>query len=160
MGFRFSFTPLPGFFSPFLHSTYSLSVIREYLGLGGGPPDFPQGFSCPVVLWILLSDFRFRLLDFHHLWFAFPIQFEYFPSITSAVLNPIPIAWFGLACFLFARHYLGNRVFFLLLLLLRCFSSQRFPSIAYFIQLWITELFSAGFPHSDIYGSQTVCVSP
>ena len=33
--------------------------------------------------------------------------------------------YFGLACFPFARRYLGNRCFFLLLLVLRCFSSQR-----------------------------------
>ena len=35
----------------------SLSVTREYLALGGGPPDFPQGFSCLVVLWILIGSF-------------------------------------------------------------------------------------------------------
>ena len=29
----------------------SLSVTREYLALGGGPPCFPQGFTCLVVLW-------------------------------------------------------------------------------------------------------------
>ena len=37
-------------FSPFPHGTCALSVVREYLALGGGPPRFPQGFSCPVVL--------------------------------------------------------------------------------------------------------------
>ena len=42
--------PSPGFFSPFPHGTGSLSVAREYLALEGGPPRFPQGFSCPVVL--------------------------------------------------------------------------------------------------------------
>ena len=31
----------------------------------------------------------------------------------------------GLACYPFARRYLGNRVFFLFLSLLRCFSSRR-----------------------------------
>ena len=31
--FRFYFTPLPGFFSPFLHSTGSLSVTSQYLTL-------------------------------------------------------------------------------------------------------------------------------
>lgn len=66
----------------------------------------------------------------------------------------------GLACFHFARRYFENRFFFLLLLLLRCFSSERFPSIYYFIHIWITEVFSARFPHSDIPGSLTVCVSP
>ena len=41
-GFRFYFTSLPGNFSPFLHSTSSLSVARSYLALGDGPPRFPQ----------------------------------------------------------------------------------------------------------------------
>ena len=34
------------------------------------------------------------------------------------------------------------------------------PSVKLFIHLTVTELFSAGFPHSDTYGSLTVCVSP
>ena len=46
--------PLPGCFSPFPHGTISLSVIKEYLGLEGGPPCFPRGFTCPVVLWCCL----------------------------------------------------------------------------------------------------------
>ena len=87
-GFRFSFTPLPGSFSPFLHSTASLSVTGEYLGLGGGPPGFLQGFSCPVVLWILLAEFQFRLLDFHLLWCAFPKHFNYLHSLPYTVRNP------------------------------------------------------------------------
>ena len=37
----------------------------------GGPPSFPQGFTCPAVLWIQLdlhSFFRkFNLMDFHAL---------------------------------------------------------------------------------------------
>ena len=31
--------PFLGFFSPFPHGTCTLSVIEEYLGLEGGPPD-------------------------------------------------------------------------------------------------------------------------
>ena len=42
--------PSPGFFSPFPHGTGSLSVAREYLALEGGPPRFPRGCTCPVVL--------------------------------------------------------------------------------------------------------------
>ena len=38
------------YFSPFPHGTCSLSVAKEYLALGDGPPEFPQGFSCPAVL--------------------------------------------------------------------------------------------------------------
>ena len=71
-GFQVLFTPLPGSFSPFLHSTASLSVIRLYLGLGGGPPGFPASSSCSPVLWILSPAFGFRLRDFHPLRFGFP----------------------------------------------------------------------------------------
>ena len=70
--FQVLFTPLPGFFSPFLHSTASLSVIRLYLGLGGGPPGFPASSSCSPVLWILSPAFGFRLRDFHPLRSGFP----------------------------------------------------------------------------------------
>ena len=70
--FQVLFTPLPGSFSPFLHSTASLSVTGEYLGLGGGPPGFPADSSCPPVLWILTPAPLFRVRDFHPLWFGFP----------------------------------------------------------------------------------------
>ena len=43
-------TTLPGFFSPFPHGTCSLSVIREYLALEGGPPIFKQRFTCAALL--------------------------------------------------------------------------------------------------------------
>ena len=49
-GFRCCFTPLPGCFSPFPHGTGPLSVTGECLGLEGGPPCFPPGFTCPAVL--------------------------------------------------------------------------------------------------------------
>ena len=39
-----------GFFSPFPHGTGALSVGREYLALGGGPPRFTQDSSCPALL--------------------------------------------------------------------------------------------------------------
>src|SRR6202000_1019595 len=44
--------PSPGYFSPFPHGTCALSVTREYLGLGGGPPRFTRDFSGPVLLGI------------------------------------------------------------------------------------------------------------
>ena len=55
-----------------------------------------------------------------------PKVFCYRFKINSAVLNPENIAISGLASFPFARRYLGNRCFFLFLLLLRCFSSEGF----------------------------------
>ena len=48
--------PSPGHFSPFPHGTCALSVTREYLGLGGGPPRFTRDFSGPVLLGILLGS--------------------------------------------------------------------------------------------------------
>ena len=50
--------PSPGFFSLFPHGTCALSVAEEYLALGGGPPGFPQGFSCPVVLRVTGGSLR------------------------------------------------------------------------------------------------------
>ena len=48
--------PCSGFFSPFLHSTGSLSVSQEYLALADGAACFPQDFSGPAVLRILLGN--------------------------------------------------------------------------------------------------------
>src|ERR1700736_751208 len=59
--------PSPGCFSPFPHGTCSLSVTREYLGLGGGPPGFTRDFSGPVLLWIPLGrrkSFAYRGITF------------------------------------------------------------------------------------------------
>ena len=55
-GFRIYFTPLPGCFSPFPHGTGSLSVTREYLALGDGPPGFRRNSSCSAVLRILSGE--------------------------------------------------------------------------------------------------------
>jgi hypothetical protein len=43
------------FFSPFLHSTSSLSVSQEYLALPDGAGKFKQGVSDPALLRILLG---------------------------------------------------------------------------------------------------------
>ena len=47
--------PCSGFFSPFLHSTRSLSVSEEYLALPDGSGRFRQDFTCPALLRILLG---------------------------------------------------------------------------------------------------------
>ena len=44
------------YFSPFLHSTGSLSVSQEYLALPDGAGRFPQDFSGPAVLRIQLGS--------------------------------------------------------------------------------------------------------
>ena len=51
----------PEYFSPFPHGTGSLSVAKEYLVLGDGPPEFTQGSSCPVLLGYLIQEVRLIL---------------------------------------------------------------------------------------------------
>ena len=70
--FQVLFHSPPGVLFTFPSQYYALSVTKEYLALRGGPRSFPQGFSCLVVLWILLGYFRLRIRGFHPLWPAFP----------------------------------------------------------------------------------------
>ena len=100
--------------------------------MGGGPPDFPQGFPCLVVLRIPLAALRFRLRGFHPLWPAFPKPFSYPLAHLLRSITP-ECTHSGLGSFLFARRYSGNRKtskevhFFLFLRVLRCFSSPGSP---------------------------------
>ena len=55
IGFRYYFTPLPGYFSPFPHGTCPLSVIKEYLGLTGGPARFMRNFRGSALLGVTLG---------------------------------------------------------------------------------------------------------
>ena len=65
--------PSSGCFSPFPHGTCSLSVAKEYLALGDGPPSFPQDSTCPAVLRMQSRKvYPFRLRDYHPLWLTFP----------------------------------------------------------------------------------------
>ena len=73
--FQVLFHSPPGVLFTFPSQYYALSVTKEYLALGGGPPDFPQGSTCLVVLWILPCCSCFRLRGFHPLWLAFPKPF-------------------------------------------------------------------------------------
>ena len=56
IGFQVLFHSPPGVLFTFPSRYCPLSVTREYLALGDGPPCFPQSFTCSVVLWI--SRFR------------------------------------------------------------------------------------------------------
>ena len=74
----FSFTPLPGFFSPFPHGTCSLSVTRSYLALRDGPRSFIPNSSCSVLLWLSAHDWSlFHLQDFYFVSCSFPTIFNY-----------------------------------------------------------------------------------
>ena len=66
----------------------------------------------------------------------------------------------GLGCSRFARRYSGNRVCFLFLRVLRCFSSPGVPPSILWIQMAVPALQAGGFPHSDIPGSTLTYSSP
>ena len=93
----------------------------------------------------------FRRRGFHPLWPNFPDRLASSFSAQGA-LNPRTNP--GLGCSDFARRYLRNRCLFLLLQVLRCFSSLRSLSLT------IHSLVShpkVGFPHSEILGSSLIC---
>ena len=121
-GFQALFHSPPGVLFTFPSQYYALSVTKEYLALGGGPPDFPQGFSCLVVLWIPPAPYRFRIRGSHPLWRNFPVPSANESGHFTRSITPERTRS-GLGSFHFARRYSGNRVFFLFLALLRCFSS-------------------------------------
>ena len=120
--FQVLFHSPPGVLFTFPSQYYALSVTKEYLALGGGPPDFLQGSTCLAVLWIPLADYCFHVRGFHSLWPDFPDRSinrssHITWSITPGCTHP------GLGSSNFARRYFRNRCFFLFLRLLRCFSS-------------------------------------
>ena len=60
----------------------------------------------------------------------------------------------GLASSAFARHYSRNHKCFLFLWVLRCFTSPRSHHVPYVFRHGRLGMTPAGFPHSDIPGSQ------
>ena len=118
--------PCSGCFSPFLHSTGSLSVSREYLALPDGPGRFTQNSSCSALLRIPLRFRMLRIRNYHALWLNFPEHSTHILSSDVEVLQPqLCRNIIGLGSSPFARHYWGNHCYFLFLQVLRCFSSLR-----------------------------------
>ena len=124
----------------------------------GGPPSFPQGFSCPVVLRILPAAFGLRVRGFHPLRPAFPKPF----SCPSAhIMQSLPrnarIPVWALSVSLAATPEIDFS-----------FSSSgyldvsvpRVPPARLCIHRAVAEVCSAGFPHSEIGGSPDICSSP
>ena len=63
----------------------------------------------------------------------------------------------GLASSAFAHHYSRNRFCFLFLRVLRCFTSPRYHQPPYAFRRRRHPMTGAGFPHSEILGSQPGC---
>ena len=149
--------PCPGCFSPFLHSTGPLSVFCVYLALRDGPRCFSQDSSCPGLLRIAPPPLRLPVRDCHPLRPTFPDRSGSLRSRLFVLLLPRRrLHGPGLGSLRFARRYSGDRCFFLLLQVLRCFSSLR---NAHGLR-HVSDLQPDGFPHSDTCGSFPVCGSP
>src|SRR5436190_11898539 len=76
------------FFSPFLHSTSSLSVSQEYLALPDGAGGFRRGVSDPALLRIPLDSKTLQIQGFHLLRLTFPGNSFSVLNITSWSYNP------------------------------------------------------------------------
>ena len=63
---------------------------------------------------------------------------------------------YGLGSSRFARHYSGNRGFFLFVWVLRCFSSPACLRMPYVFRHGYVRITARGFPHSEMSGSKVV----
>ena len=119
---------------------------------------FRQGSTCLVLLWIPPVLLGFRIRGFHPLWPAFPKPFSYpcryfmrsEPRNARAPVWALPIslaATLGITVVFSSSGYLDVSV-------------HRVPFHKLWIRLWMTGVFPAGFPHSDICGSMVICTSP
>ena len=121
-GFQVLFHSPPGVLFTFPSQYYALSVTKEYLALGGWSPRIPTRF---LVSRGTLDSARSLLISCTGLspsLAGLPRPFHYHTSHLLRSLTPERTRS-GLGSFHFARRYFGNRVFFLFLALLRCFSS-------------------------------------
>ena len=111
-----------------------------------------------MVLWILLAILRLRVRGSHPLWQAFPKPFycPYIYMLQSEPQNARTLVWalplslaatYGIDVSFSSSGYLDVSV-------------HRVPFHTLWIGVWMTEVFSAGFPHSDICGSLDICSSP
>ena len=138
-GFRVFSLPCLGFFSPFLHSTGSLSVSQQYLALPDGAGIFRQNFSGSALL-------IFQLIILSHTGLS-PSTVS-LPRLFRSLLltfwaTPLSLATtYGITIVLFSSGYLDVSV-------LRVILSRD-----------MSGLQPDGLPHSDIYGSTLVCNSP
>src|SRR5690606_34326253 len=122
------------------------------LALPDGAGRFAQGFSGPALLRVPLPRPTASPTGLSPAAAGLPRPFGS-PSVPAvAALQPRAVLERpGLGWSAFARRYLRNHCCFLLLGLLRCFSSARSPP---------ARAGSEGLPHSETRGSSPLCGSP
>ena len=177
-GFRYYFTPLPGYFSPFPHGTHPLSVTKEYLGLADGPARFTRNSTSPVLLGknIAMKWQTYAYGSITHYAQAFqPVQLHP-PFITPRPVNsqatqhpttPTPqhlsaITRYRFSLIHFRSPLLTESLLFSLPTGTKMFHFPAFPPTTLYIQTEVTGHNSGNsrFPHSDIPGSQLVYQLP
>ena len=158
-GFRFSFTPLPGSFSPFLHSTllyrspgsiqpcgvvpapsHRVSRVPWYSGCRNALPAFAYG---AFTLYGRSSQDRSAGFPCAFLCGSLPRRARtpvWAPSLSLAATQEIDVSFFS-------SGYLDVSV-------------RRVPLRALWIHARMHEGSSCGFPHSDTHGSAGICPSP
>ena len=123
--------------------------------MGGGPPDFPQGSTCLVVLRILPlpSAFEYEAFTLSG-WLSQNHSARIVESIMRSEPRNARIPVCPLSISLAATLEIDVS-----------FSSSgyldvsvhRVPFHTLWIGVWMTEVFSAGFPHSEICGLADIC---
>jgi hypothetical protein len=148
------FTPLSGvlftFPSRYLSTIGQSGVFR----LTRWSSQIQAGFHVSRLTWgTRQPGSPFRLRDSHPVPSAFPCRSATSHQCLPRPRYPAPVSWYGLASSPFARHYSGNHSCFLLLQVLRCFTSLGSLLSAYVFSGGYTGITPCGFPHSDIPGS-------
>jgi hypothetical protein len=157
-GFRFSFTPLPGSFSPFLHSTMHYRSIRVF-SLGGWSLRFPTGFPVSRGTLVSAGGYQVSPTRLSRSPDGFPKTIR-LPSCLR-IADPQPrnactpvwapsrslAATWEIEFSFFSSAYLDVSV-------------QRVSSVRLCIHRTVMQVYCTGFPHSDIPGSKAMCASP
>ena len=120
--FQVQYPPLTGVLPIFRSRYFPLSVAGEYLALGDGPPGFRPRSTCAVLLGDTTGHSLMSRAGLSPAMAPLSNGFRYqsmYHCVGPTTPGSMPP---GLGFSLFARRYWGNRVFFLLLRLLRCFS--------------------------------------
>ena len=120
---------------------------------------FPPGFTCPAVLWIQSADSVFHIRDYHSLWSTFPCRSAN-PSQFRSLSIPRKNFFSRFGLFRVRSPLLAESRLISFPRPTQMFQFRRFPSYDYFIHHMMTEYCSAGFPHSDIHGSQAAFAYP
>ena len=142
-GFRIYFTPLSGVLFAF-PSRYWFTIGQSgVFSLGRWSSHVQTGFLVPRPTH-LSSIKRFRIRDYHPLWWAFPDPFA--TSIPTFGLLPVRSSLLGESRLISFPP--GTEIF-------------QFPGFASYSYVFTARYrLSGGFPHSDISGSMLVANSP